>query len=268
MTKALSHLGDYAKNPAFAEFEDISRSSWALYHSTASNPPVPSSLESFIPRMAYVAEATSVSLRLNASWALSHPAFSLCRDRFEQTARFSLLARSENYQGIVSYLAGYELTKHKLKEGLRNRQVEIEIELESELDGAPKELRQKYNAWSSKPLDQLVDQRDQLDGISGTKIDNEKLAGFYESIYRQGSSVSHYDLYSLRMLGLYKTDEQVILAPDPLFPIVIVLHNALFDLIQAVETTAKASNGIEDAAPWTVLLMRWHAALKKTGILE
>jgi len=78
----------------------------------------------------------------------------------------------------------------------------------------------------------LVSKRDDLAGVTGSNLDTETLKGFYSSIYRQGSSVSHYDLYSINMLGLHKSDTQLILAPDPALPIVLVMHCAMFDLIQ------------------------------------
>lgn len=92
--------------------------------------------------------------------------------------------------------------------------------------------------------------------------------GFYDSIYRQGSSVAHCDLSSINMLGLYQSPEGLVLAPDPHIPIelALALHCAIFDIVQCCEALARAgvpaSVGLLDA-----LVDEWWACVRRTGIL-
>ncbi len=267
MTRALQQLGDYKKNPAFSEFHEISSRSWSLYHGETAPRAVTDPLHHVVKRMMYVGEATSAALRLNASWALTHPAFSLCRDRFEQTVRFSWLARQKDEGGWLAYLNHYELAVSKLKNAFAQRKIDPLVELASKLDKCSKEEKAIYEEWSKKPLEQLARERELLPGFTKTKVDTQKIDVFYESIYRQGSSVSHFDAYSIKMLGLHRNGSQLILAPDPYFPIVLVLHNSLFDVIMCAEGATKFGCELS-AKPWNDLVDRWWSATKETGILD
>ncbi|KTT98574.1 hypothetical protein NS355_08850, partial [Sphingomonas yabuuchiae] len=91
--RAFEHLGDYKANPAFDAFHALSVRAFSLYHESITEAETSRPLTDLTRRMLYVAEASSAGLRLAASWALTHPAFSLCRDRYEQCVRFSWLAR-------------------------------------------------------------------------------------------------------------------------------------------------------------------------------
>ena len=239
MAGALSHLGDYIQNPVFRSFEKISGDCWSLYHHETAGKPFGSPFLSLLTRMMYVAESTSAALRLNASWALTLPAFSLCRDRFEQTVRLSWLLRKNEDEDWHSFLDSYDAKKSVLRNAFIQRGVDPLTDLSSPLDEMSKDERAKFDQWSKRKVDQLAKERDKLSGITKSKIDAEKIEIFYESIYRQGSSVSHFDAYCIKMLNLYRRDGQAILAPDPLFPMILVLHNALFDLICAAEATAR-----------------------------
>src|ERR1700755_1648974 len=80
----------------------------------------------------------------------------------------------------------------------------------------------------------------------------------YDHIYAQFSSVTHYDMYSMNILGLHKTpDGQLVLAPDPHFPSMINLHNALFNLIQCFEATRRYLDEDFDSR-FSTLLEEWR----------
>lgn len=263
--RAFGHLGDYAKNPAFDAFHSISVRAFSLFHEGISGADRNRPLVQLIQRMNYIAEASSAALRLNASWALTHPAFSLCRDRYEQCVRFSCLARKEDAEEWDFYVKNYHVTLTKLKNAFDEKGVEFPIRLNDGLDDTPPEIRARLSTWRNTPLDQLARRRDALDGITNSEVDKETLLSLYDSIYRQGSSVSHYDMYSVNMLGLYNGSEGLVLAPDPAMPIVITLHCAIFDIIQCTEALAVA----KVPAPADVsneLLKEWRACVHRTGL--
>jgi hypothetical protein len=217
--------------------------------------------------MMYVAEAMSVALRLNASWALTHPSFSLCRDRYEQCARFSWLARQTGYREWYRYVADKYFREARLKRAFAQRGIDVPELDTRRFEELPEDKKASFRHWDNLKLDQLAERRDKLDGITGSTLDGETLRWMYDSIYRQGSSVSHYDLYSVNLLSLYKTPDGVVLAPDPALPVVTVLHCALFDLIQCSEALAK----LEVPAPvelWDQARAYWWEWVKRTGIME
>lgn len=264
---ASDHLGDYAANPAFYAFHDLSVRAFVLYHEGIGKAEVSRPLTDLVRRMMYIAEGCSVGLRLSASWALTHSAFSLCRDRFEQCVRFSWLARQTDAREWYRYIADYYLTRNRLKHAFRQSGIPLPVDLDDGLDEAPPHVRERFAYWRNTPIDQMARRRDGLDGITGSRIDREALFGFYDSIYRQGSSVAHYDLYSVNMLGLYEGPNGLVLAPDPYMPIVLVLHCAIFDIVQCAEALAKC-DAPAPAETLDKLIGEWWTFVRETGLLD
>ena len=238
-----------------------------MYHDGIAEADTARPLVDLTRRMTYVAEATSSGLRLNASWALTHPSFSLCRDRYEQCVRFSWLARQSDDREWYRYIADYYLTRHRLKNAFDQSGIALSVDQDDGLSEAPSYVRERFAYWRNTPVDQMARRRDGLPGITGSAVDRETLFGFYDSIYRQGSSVSHYDLYSVNMLGLHNGPDGLILAPDPGMPIVLALHCALFDIVQCGEALARAE---APAPPETLdtLIAEWWSLVRRTGLLN
>lgn len=263
---AFEHLGRYNENPAFAAFHELSVVAFAAFHERV-NTAEPRPFTELVRKMVYVAEATSVALRLNASWALTHPAFSLCRDRYEQCARFSWLARQTDDREWHRYIADKYFREARIKRAFADRGVDIPELDTSSFEELPDDKKKSFRHWDNLKLDRLAEGRDKLEGITGSRLDHETLRWHYDSIYRQGSSVSHYDFYSINMLGLYEGPKGLVLAADPSLPIVAVLHCALFDLIQCSEALAK----LERPAPvetWDKAIADWWDYVRRTGIMN
>lgn len=264
--KAFEHLGGYTKNPAFSTFHDLSVRAFALFHDRIGEADLSRPMTDLIRRMMYVAEASSSGLRLNASWALTHPAFSLCRDRYEQCVRFSWLVRQADDREWYRYIADYYLARNRMKHAFKQSGIDPLVSLDDGLDEVPAELRKRFAYWRNTPIDQMARRRDELDGITGSRVDREGLLIFYDSIYRQGSSVAHYDLYSINMLGLHNAPEGLVLAPDPYMPMVLILHCALFDIVQCAEALAKA-DVLPSIETLDDMIGEWWASVHRTGIL-
>jgi len=265
--RVYDHFGDYMANPAFAAFHDLCVRAFAMYAEGIEKADLSRPIVDLMRRMMYVAEASSVGLRLNAGWALSHPAFSLCRDRYEQCVRFSWLVRQEDAREWYRYIADYYLTRYRLNNAFAQNGIALPINLDDGLGELAPELRRKFNYWRDTPVDQIARKRDALAGITMSKVDREGLFGLYDSIYRQGSSVAHYDLYSINMLGLYDNGPGLVLAPDPSLPIVTVVHCALFDIVQCAEALARA----DVPAPTELaneLIGQWWGCVQRTGLLD
>lgn len=61
--RALDHFGDYAPNPAFSVFHDLSVRAFALHHDGIAKADVSRPLTDLVRRMMYIAEGSSVGLR-------------------------------------------------------------------------------------------------------------------------------------------------------------------------------------------------------------
>lgn len=261
--QVLEHLGPYNGHAPVAAFGSISDRAFALYreatggHEREGETPT----QHLITRMIYVAEATSLALRLNASWALSHPALSLLRDRYEQVVRFSWLAKQDDNEQMRRYVAAYLAKEVKLRKLLPKRAKE-ELEKMGWTSDSIKEFSKDelniLNQWNSLDLKSMVEKRDKLTPVSDCEVGRETLSSLYVSIYTQFSSVTHYDMYSMGILGLHKAPNgQLVLAADPHFPSIINLHNSLFDIIQCYEVTRRFL-GKDFDGRYSTLLMEWR----------
>jgi hypothetical protein len=263
---ALEHLGKYGEAPWFDAFHGFSNRAYAAFHEGVPDDLI-DSFSHLIRRMIYIAEGTSVALRLVGSWGLSHPSFSLCRDRYEQCVRFSWLARQPDDAGWSQYIADILLRRSRLKNAFASRGISMP-ELDDGLEGLPNGAREAFRRWDKLALEQLAKQRDGLPGVTNTNLDSETLLTFYDSIYRQGSSVAHYDFYSIQMLDLFKApDGQIVLAAHPGTPIVMALHCALFDLIQCAEALAKLDRPA-GAEFWNSQRAAFWDVVRDTGIMD
>lgn len=102
-----------------------------------------------------------------------------------------------------------------------------------------KEQKAYLNRWESLDLASIAKKRDALPSRIPCKVASESLADLYAAVYQQFSSVSHGDMYAVRMLGLHKAPNgQLVLAVDPHWPAIVCCYNSLFDLIHCHEAVA------------------------------
>jgi hypothetical protein len=213
--------------------------------------------------MLYIAEVTSTAIRLNATWALTHAAMSLLRDRYEQTIRFSWLVRNPDQEEFAKYQRAMVA---KINSIVRNLDAETIKHFEELLGPTPawatealsKEERAFLDAWNMLDLKSMATKRDAFPPLADTLLAKDKLANSYEAIYRQFSSVSHYDRYSIELLGLQKApDGSFVLAAKPHWPALLVLQNAHFDIIQCFEA-AHVCHKENSAATFEAFLNEWY----------
>ncbi len=241
--EALNHLGPYSGHPPFAVFSEIAEECFVAFHDALVGDlkKGESSRQHLITRLLYISETTSVSLRLCASWALSLPAMSLVRDRYEQVVRFSWLARQQDDTELVKFLGSYYAKANKVMGNLNPTQ-KAELEKagafldEWSTTTLTKDERAYLERWEKLSLDAMAIKRDALPSRADTKLDAETLADLYTPIYRQFSSVSHFDAYGMQLLDLQKSPQaELVLAPDPWWPAILSSYDALFSLIQCHE---------------------------------
>jgi hypothetical protein len=268
--RVLDHLGDYGKHEPMGAFSGLSERAWDLFHTVMGGHEKHdnSDRDYLITRLMYISEGTSTAIRLNASWALTHPAMSLTRDRYEQIVRFSWLARQKDDTEMQKFFAYYHARANKifrsLKEGAKEQFSQI-------VDDPPewttrvltKEERQHFEAWETLDLLSMARKRDKLAAFGTSDIATQLLEFYYAPIYQQFSSVSHSDMYSVALLELHKSPTGAfVLSADPHWPATLVTFNALFDIIQCYECAAGVYQ--KDCEPhFQSLFGQWHAATIK-----
>src|SRR5450631_4390180 len=96
--RVLDHMGDYLNHAPLKVFSEISEKAFDAFHTVMGGHEKQDSddRDYVVTRLTYISEITSTAIRLNASWALTHAAMSLVRDRYEQLVRFSWLARQKD----------------------------------------------------------------------------------------------------------------------------------------------------------------------------
>jgi hypothetical protein len=262
--QVLGHLGPYNNHAPVAAFGSLSDRAYSIYrqaaggHERQGETPT----QHLVTRMMYIAEVTSIALRLNASWALSHPALSLLRDRYEQTVRFSWLARQSDNTQMVQYIASYYAKSiklyHSMTEAQKKELDKMGFTAPDWLSASPtKEQRDYLNRWNSFDLRSMANERDNLPSLSDSRLGKETLGDLYNGIYAQFSSVTHYDMYSMNILGFHEAPNgQLVLAPNPHFPSVINLYNSLFDLVQCFEATRRYLE-VDAEEPFSAAYEEW-----------
>jgi hypothetical protein len=268
--QVFEHLGPYSKHAPVAACCELTERVWSTYHDLAGGyeHEGQKSREFLITRMLYIAEITSTAVRLDASWALTHAAMSLLRDRYEQTVRFSWLVRNPDQTEFHKYERAMFAKMNSL---LRNINPETRKHYEELMGSLPawatetfsKEQRSYFDAWGTLDLRSMAAKRDAFPPIADTILAKESLGHWYESIYAQFSSVSHYDRYSIELLGLHKAPSgSLVLAAEPHWPSILTLQNTLFDIVQCFEAIQICYK--HDAAKtFEALLAEWLAISKK-----
>jgi hypothetical protein len=270
--RVLDHLGDYIKHPPMRAYCDVSEQAYDLFHSVMGGQDKrdENDLSYLITRLIYISEITSTAIRLNGSWALTHAAMSLTRDRYEQVVRFSWLARQKDDKEMKKFFSYYHARANKIFTSLKK---EAKDEFDKMVDNPPeittrpltKDEKQYLEAWGSLDLLSMVRKRDALPAFGTSAIATQKLEMLYAPIYQQFSSVSHSDMYSVALLGHHKPPqgEQLVLAADPHWPATLASFNALLDIIQCYECAAGIYNhDCEDR--FEALYARWHEYTVRT----
>lgn len=269
----LDHLGPYTQHEPVQALCLLSQRIWEQFHAITGEESNDHEYwrHFFAPRMMYISEVMSRGIRLNASWALTHAAMSLFRDRYEQTVRFSWLTRQMDGKEMEKYMLFYYA---KMRSILKNVPEETRQHYEKIMGPAPswateeitKEQTQKMREWEALDLRSMARKRDALPEITDLPVGLEKLAGWYDSIYAQFSSVAHFDSYSLQMLSLHRAPSgQLVLAADPHWPSLLVLQNCLFDALQCFEATMAFYDRLR-AAVFNELHTEWSHIADKMNL--
>lgn len=262
------HLGPHAQQEAVVACCRLTERVWLKYLELAGpHMPATDSREFLVMKMLYIAEMTSSAIRLDASWGLSHPAMSLLRDRYEQTLRFSWLVRNPDPRAFGKY----DRTRFA-KMGDLARSVSLETRAHFEKlfgpipswakDPLTKEERAFFEEWSKLDLRSMGKKRDEFPPLADEHVAKEKLGHWYDGIYAQFSSVSHYDRYSLDLLAINKTPAGTLyLGAPPHWPRMLILQNAHFDIIQCFEA-AHVCHKVEAGPIFNAFLAEWIAVAK------
>ena len=204
----LDHLGPFTTKPPVQALILLTQRTWEEFHVLAGGQKriIDNERQLFGTRMMHISEVMSLGIRMNASWGLTYAAMSLLRDRYEQTVRFSWLARQTDAEEHKKYML-YFLSKARLL--MRNKSARQDYE--KSLGKLPKwvteELTKEQNTKCENGklwIFAMAKLRDSLPRLTELQIGKEELARHYDTIYAQFSSVAHFDVYSLELLGLHE----------------------------------------------------------------
>lgn len=242
----LKHLGPLTAQASIAAFCEFDERVWEIYRQLASQhgPVTLGSREYLVVRMMYIAEVTSMAIRMNATWALTPAAMSLLRDRYEQTVRFSWLVRNPDQNEYVKYECSMFDTINTIVSRLDPKMVE-RVE---RARGRPlpdwttrtltKEQRAKVREWSAMHLKPMATKRDAFSPMTDTPLAKEGLAQWYDAIYTQFSAVTHYNRFSIEMVQPEKNPDGTH-SPSlgAHWPRLLIYQTGLLDMIQCSEAS-------------------------------
>jgi hypothetical protein len=131
---------------------------------------------------------------------------SLVRDRYEQTVRFSWLVRNPDQEEYHKY---ERFMLAKIRMVVRNLDPQIIERFKGSGAALPlwaterlsKEDEEYLKAWDKLDLRAMAAKRDGFPPIADNLLSKERLEYWYNAVYRQFSSVSHYDRLSIEMVS-------------------------------------------------------------------
>jgi hypothetical protein len=259
----LNHLGPFTTKPPIQALILLTQRAWEEFHDLAGGQTrlIDNERELFASRMMYISEVMSLGLRMSASWGLTHAAMSLLRDRFEQTVRFSWLARQPDSNEHKKYmLYFYSKARSLMRDPSARRDYEQSVGSLPPwvTEDLTKEQSAEFRQWESLDLRTMATRRDSLPPLTELQVGKEELTRHYDTIYVQFSSVAHFDAYSLELFRLQETEAgQYELATDAHWPGLLILQNCQFDIIQCFEALNAYYN--EDAGQlFNELLLEWY----------
>jgi hypothetical protein len=126
-----------------------------------------------------------------------------------------------------------------------------------------KEQRAFFEEWSKLDLRSMALKRDAFLPLAEELVAKEGLARWYDAIYAQFSSVSHYDRYSIELMTIYKwPDGRSVLGAQPYWPRMLILQNTLFDIIQCFEA-AHVCHKQDAASTFNSFFLEWFNLAKQ-----
>ena len=257
------YLGPFVNQVYIAALCGLDERTWEAFrvHARERSPIEHGSLDYLIARMTYVAESTSNGIRMDATWQLIPPAMSLVRDRYEQTVRFSWLVRNPDQEAYHKYerfmLAKIRKVARDLDPGTikgfsQSGQLPLWV-----TEPLSKEDEAYLTAWDRLDLKSMAAQRDAFPPIADNRLSKEKLEHWYNAVYRQFSSVAHYDRFSVEMVHPQPSgDDKVVLGLLPHWPKLLILYLTLLDIIQCYEATSVCF-GLDTSIKFESLFLEW-----------
>lgn len=114
-----------------------------------------------------------------------------------------------------------------------------------------------FEEWSKLDLRSMGKKRDEFPSLAEEYVAKEKLGAWYDVIYAQFSSVSHYDRYSLELLTINKTPTgKPYLGAPSHWPKMLILQNTNFDIIQCFEA-AHVCHKVDAAPIFNAFYVEW-----------
>jgi len=105
----------------------------------------------------------------------------------------------------------------------------------------------------------MAAKRDSFPPITDNRLSKRKLEPWYNAVYRQFSSISHYDRFAVEMVKpLPIEDEKVVIGFQPHWPKLLILYTTLLDIIQCYEATT-VSFQTDTSIKFESLFLEWKA---------
>ena len=260
------YLGPLVNQIYIARLCDLDERVWEVFrtHATERGPIEHGSQDYLVVRMMHIAEATSNAIRMNATWEFTAPTMSLVRDRYEQTVRFSWLVRNpsqEEYRKYERFMIA------KIRTVVRNIAPETVKRLTESGQALPlwvtaaltTEERAYLEEWEKLDLSSMAAKRDSFPPITNNRLSKEKLQPWYNAVYRQLSSISHYDRFAVEMVKpLPIEDDKVVMGFAPYWPKLLILYTAFLDIIQCYEATTVCFQ-TDTSIKFKSLFLEWGA---------
>lgn len=112
----------------------------------------------------------------------------------------------------------------------------------------------------------MASKRDNFLPITHNLLSKEKLEPWYNPVYRQLSSMTHYDRFGIEMVEPRPIEDgNVVMAMRPHWPNLLILYTTLLDIIQCYESTSICFEQ-DTSIKFESLFLEWVSLGKKLEI--
>jgi hypothetical protein len=230
------HLGPLVNQLYISALCELDERVWEVFrhHAIEYGPIEQGSHDDLIIRMMHIAESTSNAIRMDATWGLIPPTMSLVRDRYEQTVRFSWLVRNPAKEEFDKYERFMFVKIRALVRDIDPATVTRFSIAGQELPAWATEIlsredRAYLEAWKKVDLRSMAAKRDEFPPIADNSLSKEKLERWYSPVYRQFSSMTHYDRFGVEMVQPQPTEDgKVVIETRPHWPKLLILYTAFW----------------------------------------
>jgi hypothetical protein len=274
------NFGPHLQQENVKDFFEISKKSFEIYHEKVTHELVSKfdPVQHLFIRQLYLAETTSFSIRLLASWGMFLQTLALARIRLEHTIVCSYLIHEKESIGLNPFVKhisinGFLNAQAAMSDAGIAKQLNLDIsKLQTDAINAQTMFNPDFDIdhdkferkWTKLDLRTMAQHRDKLTAkkisVSKTSLETD-----YVSLYKTASSIVHSDVsalsYAFMDVFVVNPKSRGVILPLPSWGTMSMAFTSRYDIVQVFETLKYLE--IDCESEFVELEKIWRTSIKK-----